>query len=150
MILDERSEFADDLAIPTATGRAVFGDVIDLGAIGRDIGVGVPVYFVVQITTTVTSGGAATVAFELVSDAQAALATDGTATLHFSSGPLALAALTARAPVVAVGIPQGGPSYERYLGVLANVGTAALTAGKANAFLTRDYARVKSYADAIV
>ena len=63
MILDERLEFADALAIPTATGRALFGDVVDLGSIGRDIGAGDGLYFVVQITQAVTSAGAADTTF---------------------------------------------------------------------------------------
>lgn len=49
------------------------------------------------------------------------------------------ASLVAGYLVAAVALPIG--SYERYLGIIQNVGTAALTAGKINAFLTTDVAK---------
>ena len=150
MILDERLEFADALAIPTPLAKALVGDVVDLGVAARDIGAGDPIWFVVQITTTVTSAGASTIVFELVSDAQAAIAVDGTATVHFASGALPKAALIAGYPAVATPLPRHGPAYERYLGVLATPAAFALTAGAVNAFLTRDYAKFKAYDNAVI
>ena len=77
MWIDERNEFADATALSTAgTGRALVGDVIDL-EVARDIGNGQVVYLVIQVTTAVTSAGAATVSFELATDAAAAIATYG-------------------------------------------------------------------------
>jgi hypothetical protein len=147
MILDERNEFADASALSTAaTGRALVGDVIDLGATSQDIGNGEPLYLVIQVDTAVTSGGSATVSFELASDASASIATDGTATVHFATSAIAKASLTAGVVVAAVALPNG--TYERYLGILQNVGTAALTAGKVNAFLTHDISKWTAYADA--
>lgn len=147
MILDERNEFADATALSTAaTGRALVGDVIDLGATSQDIGTGEDLYVVIQVDTAVTSGGSATVSFELASDAQAAIATDGTATVHFATAAIAKATLVAGYLVAAIKLPAG--DYERYLGILQNVGTAALTAGKVNAFLTHDISKWKAYADA--
>ncbi len=135
MILDERNEFADATALSTAaTGLALVGDVIDLGTDGvNDVD---NMYLVVQVDTAVTSGGAATVEFQLASDAQAAIAVDGSATVHFKSAAIAKATLVAGYQVCAIALPKG--TYERYLGILQNVGTAALTAGKINAFLTND------------
>lgn len=147
MILDERLEFADNAAIPTAAARALLGDVIDLGSVGRDIGVGDAMFFVVQVTEAVTSGGAATVTFDLVTDAQAAIAVDGTATIHYSSGAIDKTALTLGAQPVMVGTPRAGRTYERYLGVLTTP-SAILTAGKVNAFLTHDVARFQAYPNA--
>jgi hypothetical protein len=139
MILDERNEFADATALGTSgTGRALVGDVIDLGAVSRDVGNGEPVYLVIQVDTAVTSGGSATVSFELASDAAAAIATDGSASVHFASAAIPKATLVA-GYTIAVALPNG--TYERYLGILQNVGTAALTAGKINAFLTHDVAK---------
>jgi hypothetical protein len=147
MIIDKLNEFADATALSTSgTGRALVGNVIDLGSTARDIGVGEDLYLVVQVDTAVTSGGAATVSFELASDAQAAIAADGTATVHFASAAIAKATLVAGYMVAAVKLPAG--EYERYLGVLQNVGTAALTAGKVNAFLTTDISKWRAYADA--
>ena len=147
MILDERNEFADATALDTSgTGRVLVGDVMDLGAASRDIGLGEPLYLVIQVDTAVTSGGSATVSFELASDAQAAIATDGSATVHYASPAIAKATLVAKYLVCAIPLPMG--TYERYLGILQNVGTAALTAGKINAFLTKDVTKWLAYPDA--
>lgn len=149
MILDERLEFADALALNTG-GAATYliGDVIDL-EVARDIGLGEDMYFVATVDTAATSGGAATLVLKLASDAQAAIATDGTATDHIIAASKAVAALTAGVVIVAQRLPAEGPVYERFLGVLQVTGTAAFTAGKINAFLTKDYAKWKAYADAV-
>ena len=94
MIMDERLEFADATALDTSgTDTDLIGDVIDLGA-ASDVGNGQPIYLVIQVDTTVTSAGAATVAFKLASDAQAAIATDGSATVHYSSDAVKNSTLT--------------------------------------------------------
>ena len=148
MILDERNEFADATALGTSgTGRQLVGDVIDLGGVSQDIGNGEPLYLVVQVDTAVTSDGSATVSFELASDAQAAIATNGTATVHVVTPAIAKTALTAGVIVAALALPMG--TYERYLGIIANVGAAAVTAGKINAFLTKDVAKWVATADAV-
>lgn len=154
MIIDDLLEFADATTITTATGRALLGDVIDLGAppsgtVYRDIGNGDPLYLVIQIDTAVTSAGAATVQFELVSDAQAAIAVDGTASIHFVTAAIAKATLVAGYYVAVIALPREGVAYERYLGVISNPATAALTAGKANAFLTRTPPSWKAYTDGV-
>ena len=137
MILDDRLEFADATALGTGgTGRALVGDVIDMGSAFKnqlDL-----LYLVIQVDTAVTSAGAATVSLELCSDAQAAIATDGTATMHWKSADTPKATLVAGYLVAVVPLQGFKPDYERYLGLLQNVGTAALTAGKINAFLTHD------------
>lgn len=150
MILDDRLEFADALALNTgAAGTYLLGDVIDLGlAVPGDIGNGEPTYLVITVDTTATSGGAATGEFVLASDAQAAIATDGSATQHATTGPQALSALTAGKKFV-IPIPLEGAIYERYLGILQKTGTAAFTAGKINAFITLDPTGWKAYADAV-
>lgn len=148
MILDERNEFADATALSTAaTGRALVGDVMDLGAVSQDIGNGQSLYLVIQVDTAVTSGGSATVSFEVASDAQAAIAVDGSATVHAVTAAIPKASLVAGYMVAAVMLPIG--TYERYLGIIQNVGTAALTAGKINAFLTTDVAKWVATPDGI-
>lgn len=146
MILDERLELSDVGTLATATGTALHGDVIDFG--GDQIGDGEPMYLVIQVTTAVTSAGAATVKFELASDAAAAIATDGSATVHAATEAIGKASLVAGYTRVIPLPPAAGNSYERYVGVLTTVGTAALTAGAVNAFLTKDVARWQAYADA--
>jgi hypothetical protein len=148
MILDERLEFSDAGALATGTGRSLHGDVIDLGATPQDYGVGCPMYLVIQVTTSV-AGTSSTVSFELVSDAAAAIATNGTATEHLVTELIPEATLVAgwqRAYLMPPGLADN--QYERYLGVITNVGTAVLSAGAINAFLTKDAALWRSYPDA--
>lgn len=137
MILDERTEFADATALNTgAAGSYLIGDVIDLEDVGFDLngGADTPVYLVVGVDTAVTSAGAATVAIKLCSDAQAAIAVDGTQTIHFASALVPKATLVAGYRWAAIALPSG--VYERYLGIVQETAVAALTAGKINAFLT--------------
>jgi hypothetical protein len=147
-ILDERAEFCDATALNTgAAASYLIGDVMDLGGTSQDIGTGEDLYVVITVDTTATSGGAATGAFHLASDAQAAIAVDGTATYHLSTAAIPVATLVAGYTVLAARLPSG--SYERYLGVLQTTAAAAFTAGKVNAFLTKDISKWTAYADAV-
>lgn len=146
MILDERLEFADSFDISgftAAGGDELVGDVIDLET-ARDIGNGEPLFLVIQIDTAI-AGTSSTVQFKLASDAQAAIATDGSATVHWSSAAIAEATLEAGYVVAIVPLPYENPEYERYLGVQADVGTANLSAGAVSAFLVRNPSAWKAY-----
>lgn len=155
MILDERLEFADSVSVAAAAGTALIGDVIDL-QVARDIGMGDPMWFVIQTTVEIiTAGVAGTLTFKLASDSTAAIATDGTATDHFVSRAFVTddaaandAELNVGGVPVAVMLPSEGRPYERFLGVLAVTATTTTTAGSINAFLTHDFAKWKAYADA--
>lgn len=150
MILDELSEFCDATALNTGGAASyLVGDVIDLGAspTTRDIGNGDALWCVINVDTTATSGGSATGAFHLASDAQAAIAVDGTATYHFSTAAIAVATLVAGYTIAAFRLPNG--TYERYLGILQTTAVAAFTAGKINAFLTRDFAKWTALPNAV-
>lgn len=155
MILDERNEFADATSVAGAAGTALIGDVMDLGPANvRDIGNGAPLYLVIQAETEITTAsGAGTIEFQLASDAQAAIATDGSATVHASSGTIATNVAASNDPRLNAGsntwvvaLPQGA-AYERYLGILAKIATTAVNAGKINAFLTTDVAAYRAYAE---
>lgn len=156
MIMDELLEFADAVSVAAAAGTALIGDVIDLGSAARDIGNGEQLYLVITVDTEIITGGSAgTLQFQLVSDAQAAIATDGTATVHYASKLFVTddaaandAEMNAGGVPVCVALPLHGPPYERYLGILAVTATTTTTAGKINAFLTKDPARWKSYPNA--
>lgn len=149
MILDERTEIADATALSTAgTGLALVGDVIPL-SVARNIGAGKPLFMVITIDTAVTSSAAASVAFRLVSDAQAAIAVDGSATEHGRTNAIAKASLVAGYTFV-IPVPlEASQPYETFLGVLQDVTTTALTAGKVNAFLTTTPKATKAYPDGI-
>lgn len=148
MILDERNEFCDATALNTGgAGSYLVGDVIDLGVDGLNVGISDDIWCVIQVDTTATSGGSATGAFHLASDAAAAIATDGSATYHFSTAAIAVATLVAGYQIAMFKLPAG--TYERYLGILQTTAVAAFTAGKINAFLTSGVAAQKAYANAI-
>lgn len=155
MILDERNEFADAASVAGSAGTALIGDVIDLGSTSSDIGLGEDLYLVIQTATEIITGGSAgTIQFFLASDAQAAIATDGSATIHASSASLVTddaaansAALNAGGTILAVRLPAG--TYEQYLGILATIGTTTVTAGAINAFLTKDFAKWIALPDAL-
>lgn len=142
MILDELGEFCDATALNTgAAASYLIGDVVDLGTDGVNDVEGM--YLVIDVDTAVTSAGSATVQFHLASDAQAAIAVDGSATYHFSTAAIPKATLVAGYNAIKVALPKG--TYERYLGVLQTTGTAALTAGKVNAFLTKNPVTWKAF-----
>lgn len=151
MILDKRNEFCDAVSLNTG-GAATYniGDVIDLGA-ARDLGGDQALYLVINVDTGITAGSAGTVAFQLVSDGTDTIATNGTQTVHavspaFVTGTgTGTTTLAAGTRLMAVQLPMEGNAYERYLSVQQVTGTAAITAGKVNAFLTTDVARWKAY-----
>jgi subtilisin family serine protease len=152
MILDNLLEFADATSVAATAGTALIGDVIDLQE-ARDIGNGEPIYLVIQCATSIITGGTAgTIKFQLASDAQAAIATDGSATVHFDTGTFVTDgddanALDAGASIAVVALPMEGRAYERYLGILCVTATTTTTAGAINAFLTKDVAKWQAYAD---
>ncbi len=154
MILDERNEFADATSVAGTAGTALIGDVINTEVV-RDMGQGQPVYLVITCDTSIITGGVAgTIKFQLASDAQAAIATDGSATVHWDSGAFvtdddALNDIDAGDTVAVIALPMEGKVYEQYLGILAVIATTTVTAGAISAFLTMDPRGWKSYADAV-
>lgn len=150
MIMDSTLEFCDNVDVSAANNDvSLVGDVIQLPTTTKDLGEGGrPLYLVIAVQTAFASAGAATVRFELASDAQAAIATNNTASTHFLSGFFSMADLTAGAKF-AVPLPSGIPESEEYLGLLVRTGTAATTAGSINAFLTMDPQTWKPFPDAV-
>lgn len=155
MILDKLAEFCDATSVAAAAGTALVGNVMDLGGTSQDIGNGEPLYLVINVDAEIiTAGSAGTIQFQLASDAQAAIATDGSATVHLASASLVTddaaansVALNAGGVPVCVALPNG--TYERYLGILVVTGTTTTIAGKINAFLTHDPAKWIALADGI-
>lgn len=154
MILDERTEFADAASVAAAAGTALIGDVIDLTATHRDMGNGECLYVAITVDTEIITGGSAgTVKFQVATDAQAAIATDGSATIHLDTGTFATGAASSNALLAAgktllfAELPLEGKVYERYLGILCVTATTTTTAGKINAFLTPDKHGWAAYAE---
>ncbi len=152
MILDERLEFCDATALNTgAAGTYNIGDAVDTGIAGtatqpNDLGVDDPLWLVIQVATTATSGGSAPGTFRLVSDSTGTPDTS-TATIHFTTPAFAVASMTAGTVLACVKLPSG--IYERFVGVQQITGTAAFTAGAIDAYLTNDVTRIRHYADAV-
>ncbi len=154
MILDKLTEFADAQSVAGTAGTTInVGSQINLGS-ARDIGAGQPLYLVINVDTSIITGGAAgTIAFQLASDSTASIATNGTQTIHYTSKAFvtdddALNELDAGETAVIIALPMEGVAYEQFLGVQAVIGTTDTTAGKINAFLTHDPSKWKAYADA--
>jgi hypothetical protein len=149
MILDSRTQFASAVALNLgAAGSYLIGDVVDTLK-ARDLGWGdeeVP-WFVCQVQTTATSGGAATLNIQLISDSAASMAV--APVIHFDTGPIVLASLIVGFNICAVRLPAEGIPYKQFLGIRQVTGVAAFTAGKINSFLTMDFSKVKLYADAV-
>jgi len=147
MLLDERLEFCDATSAILAVGNAIIGDVIDTKPSTTNPNTtvdleGSDLYLVLQVDTTFV-GATSTTKFELCSDSTANLATSKT--VHFATDAIPVATLVAGYRICAVKLPAG--SYERYVGIWETVATADVTAGKINAFLTRDPALYRAYAD---
>lgn len=157
MILDARTEFCDAVSVAAAAGTALVGSQIDSSVVRNLTSMGRPVYFVITVDTEIITGGAAgTIEFILASDAQAAIATDGTATEHFVSRKFVTDDAAANDAILGIGgmpvcvpLPGEGAAYERYLGVLVRTATTTTTAGKINAFLTFTPKQTKAYPNAI-
>lgn len=156
MIIDSRLEFADAVSVAAAAGTANLTNQIDLGSVSRDIANGEPMYLIVTVDTDIVTGGSAgTIAYQLVSDDTASIATNGTQTIHATSKAFVTGASASTANFTKAGqvawvlpLPQG-VAYERYLGVQYVIGTTATTAGKVNAFLTHDRTVWQAYNDAL-
>lgn len=146
MILDKRSEFADAVALNTGVaGSYLVGDVYDTQNL-RDLGAGNTLFLVIAVQTAATSGGAATGQFNLVHDTVPGL---GSATVLLSSAVFTVASMTAGVVLLAIALPMEGITYKRYLGIQQVTGVAAFTAGKIDAFLVEDFAKIRYYADAV-
>lgn len=147
MIMDSRLELCDATALNTGgAGVYLLGNQPNLGLAPGDIGEGESLYLVLSVDTTCTSGGAATVSFSLASDDTAAVSTS-TSTVHLTTPVFPVASLVAGFQR-AFALPRGA-IYEQYLGLLQTTAVAAFTAGKVNAFITRDPTGIRAYADGV-
>ncbi|MGF6738500.1 Bbp16 family capsid cement protein [Paraburkholderia atlantica] len=133
MILDQQTLFSDAQAI---TASANSSNVIDTLPGGQNtksgIGDGQDISLFAQIGTafaTLTS-----LNIQLVSADDAALSTN--AIVHFDSGAIPVASLTAKARPVALDLPYG--KYRRYVGLKYVVTGSNATAGTITAGLVED------------
>lgn len=144
MLFDINNTFAEAEATGN-TGTRTVGDVIDLGSEqNRDIGVNSPMYLNVQVDTKITAGAGGTYQVNLVTSANSDLSAG---TTLISSDALDSASDIEKGTQILNGaLPSAG--YKRYLGIQEVVGTANTTAGKIDAFLSRDQRSYTAYEDA--
>jgi len=146
MILDELLEFADAVSVIAAPGTAVMGDVIPL-SVARDVGGTGPaqdqLFAVFTVDTEVDSAAeGATVDFQVVTADDSAI-TVGVVIIA-STGVKTEAQLVAGAKFM-VALPPTR-DYSLFLAVRRVIAGEAVTAGKINAFLTRDQGTQAPYA----
>lgn len=149
--IDKLLEFAVNVSVAFAAGSTtLIGDVIDLGSPGLAgvpnpvtyPGDGEPMYLVVLTGSTeiITAGAAGTIEFQLRSDSTANLATSPT--IHLRSRVYTTDDAAANSPELNVNgkllvCPLPVEAYERFLGIVAVIGTTDVTAGTIKAFLTK-------------
>ena len=137
------------------------GSSIDLTKVAPgDIGSGEPIYFEAVVNADIKLANGAsdgTFTIRLVTDDDESF--DGNSDVlafakFVTKAGDALAAdrtLTKGTKLISYALGQEGVAYKRYLGVLTDVGTTALTqgadAGKIDAYLTRYPNKIKAYAD---
>lgn len=153
MILDALLQFDNAASLAIGAGTQASTNVIDLGITSgipssangggaRDIGIGddPAMKLLVQVTTTFTSGGAATLAVAL----QGAVDNGGGAPAAFStwwtSPTYALATLNAGSRLLDMDMPRppDGIAIPRYLRLLYTVGTTNFTAGNVSSYIVLD------------
>jgi hypothetical protein len=149
MILDKEWQLADGTWAPTALGANISPNVMDTSPFGgvptantgRNLGEGESFWMLITVKTTVTSGGAATVTFNIRTDS----ATNGTTSPVdlAATAALPLASLTAgsqfkiRFPVA---------TYKKYVMANAAIGTAVLTGGAFEVDVVKDIQNNSKYA----
>ena len=133
-MLDVNTKFSSAQAPTGSTGDIASTNTYDSGSVASsDIGMNDELWLNVLCSTTCTSAGAATVAAVLQDSADNSTFADVLVGATF-----ALASLTAGTTVMQVCLPVG---LRRYTRVVYRVGTAALTAGKFEAFYSLDVQR---------
>jgi len=153
MILDGFLQFSNAQTIAQAVGTTPSTNAIDFGttsgipssALGggaRDIGIGddPAMKLLVQISTTVTSGGAATMSVALQGAPDSGTGTEGTYVTWWTSPVYALATLVAGARLFDMDMPRppAGVVIPRFIRLSYVIAGATTTAGAVSSYLVLD------------
>ncbi|MBC7818068.1 MAG: hypothetical protein IAG10_14355 [Planctomycetaceae bacterium] len=147
MILDKQLMFSEaqavDSGVTFATGNQLSTNTIDLGAVGSQANGGTPIYDIgrgdsirvmARVVTAFTSGGSATMVFQLVQADNAALSSN--LEVLAATNAIAVASLVAGYKAILGFVPQG--VTKRYIGMRYVVATANMTAGAVTSGLVID------------
>ncbi len=145
MITDKSLTFADQVSVAAGVGTALIGDVADLDVGNRRMGSNYNTTIAITVTQAFAGG---TTQFQLATDGAAAIATDGSATVHAATRAFPAAELVAGARIN-IPFPAGIPANERYLGILATVAGSAVSAGSISAALVLDAEDWEALPDAV-
>jgi hypothetical protein len=148
MFLDKQSMLSEAQAV---TASAVSANTIDL-LTARDIAPGEDLSVFIAVDATATAAGAATVDFQFISSAAAALTSP---TVLAATGPIGKAELTAGRKLIELKVPRAAllaqPVGQRYVGIQYVVATGPLTAGAFTAGVVVDFQDQKqTYASGFV
>lgn len=153
MILDGLLQFDSAVSLAIGAGTQASTNVIDLGVASgipssangggaRDMGIGddPALKFVVQVTNTFTSGGAATLAVALQGAIDNGSGVPAAFSTWWTSPTYALATLNAGSRLFDMDMPRppDGIAIPRFLRLLYTVGTTNFTAGNVSAYLVID------------
>jgi len=127
MILDAKLIFSEDQAETTVAAHDST-NIIDFGVANPNLGEGTKLVLHVEVSETFTSGGSATLAVDVQDSADAS----SWASIGISKAATAVADLTAGTKLLEVPLPY---SFRRYMKIVYTIGTAAMTAGKLNAYI---------------
>lgn len=129
MILD-KSLILSDAQAETTVATHASDNVIDTVELGDAVN---ELYFVASVETACTSAGSATVQVKLITDPNEAL--DDGPTVLWASDAVPVASLVDKYVFGAIRLPQPD-KLKRYIAAQIIIGTAALTAGKFDIYLT--------------
>ncbi|WP_428539219.1 hypothetical protein [Rhodopila sp.] len=151
MIIDSSLQIAAGISVVSGTGTTLIGSQIDTWG---DVGFDIPRLSLVIVANSpiITGGSAGTLQFALASDTSAAISTTTSQVLMYTpqfvtgSTPIPAGAIlfVCRLPL-SVGVL---PVARRFIGLLQITGTAAVTGGGINSFLTEDAGRWAANAQA--
>lgn len=142
MFIDSNLEMCDNTGVNDNTAFQLIGSVIDVRPVGvsdntlADLSVGEPLYLVIQVTESLA--GPTSYELRFYTHDQTTGVTGGPQL--WTSEAITTANFVAGLTYI-IPLPSDPNAYERYLGIGgAKVGAGAITAGKINAFITKDVA----------
>ena len=133
MYVDKELLLSDAQDLSQVAGSYYSTNAINLSGVVGDPG-NAPLYVVICVDEAFTSGGSATVQFDVIDEADATL--DGSSVIIVSTRAIAIATLSL-GKVIAIPLPAGLIT-QQYLGLKYTIAVATTTAGTVTAFVAKD------------